>query len=120
MDRNPSTPGDPSSMRYLPRRNHLAVLAAALAWSGSALSQVNVTVDATTTVRLVDDRMFGLNTATWDGAYSDPQTLAALKAVDARFLRFPGGSTSDDFNWQTTTLVEEGGGAGATTFDAFA
>jgi alpha-L-arabinofuranosidase len=107
-------------MRYLPRRNHLAALAAAMAFAGSASAQVNVTVDATTTVRLVDDRMFGLNTATWDGAYSDPQTLAALKAVDARFLRFPGGSTSDDFNWQTTTLVEEGGGAGATTFDDFA
>ena len=37
-----------------------------------------------------------------------------------RFLRFPGGSTSDDYDWQTGDLVEEGGSAGSTTFDEFA
>jgi hypothetical protein len=107
-------------MRHLP---HLALAAAfgLLALPVAATAQTaNVTVDATQTVRVVDNRMFALNTATWDGAFTDSQTLDALKAVDAQFLRFPGGSTSDDFNWQSTSLVIEGTGAGSTTFDNFA
>lgn len=107
-------------MRYLPQQI-LPVFLGALTLANAAQAQTaNVTIDATTTVRVVDNRMFGLNTATWDGAYTDAQTLTALQTVDAKFLRFPGGSTSDDFNWQTTTLVNEGTGAGATDFDQFA
>ncbi len=92
----------------------------ALSVSPAARAQVNVTVNASSVVRFVDDRMFALNTAVWDNAFTDTQTLSALNAVNVRFLRFPGGSTSDDYNWQTGDLVEEGTGAGPTTFDEFA
>src|ERR1700678_1509980 len=92
----------------------------AAAFGATARAQVSVTVDAATVVRKVDDRMFALNTAVWDGSFTDAQTLATLQAVDVRFMRFPGGSTSDDYNWETGQLVEEGGSAGSTTFDEFA
>ena len=109
----------PNRMRLFLQRT-LAGCAVALVSAAAARAQANVTVDATSVVRTVDNRMFGLNTAVWDGTFSDPQTLAALKAVDAGVLRYPGGSTSDDFNWLTSTLVMEGGGPGSTDFDTFA
>src|ERR1700683_3776672 len=92
-------PRNPLRMRHLPLRKTIAAVAAGLALASIARAQANVAVDATTTVRIVDDRMFGLNTAVWDNSYADSQTLTALKAVDARFLRYPGGSSSDDFDW---------------------
>jgi alpha-L-arabinofuranosidase len=107
-------------MRYLPLNRTMAAAAGLLALANAGRAQVNVAVDATTTVRIVDDRMFGLNDAVWDNSFSDSQTLTALKAVDARFLRYPGGSTSDDYNWSTSTLVMENTVAGSTTFDTFA
>lgn len=107
-------------MRYLPHQVLPTILGAVALAATLHAQTANVTIDAATTVRVVDNRIFGLNTATWDGAYTDPQTLTALQAVDAKFLRFPGGSTSDDFNWQTTNLVLEGTGAGTTNFDQFA
>jgi len=63
--------------------------------------------------------MFGVNTAVWDGVFSDSQTLATLQGMDARFLRFPGGSSSDDYIWTNNTSTE-GAVAGSTTFDDFA
>jgi len=81
----------------------VAALATAFALGPVAKAQVNVTVDASTVVRTVDNRMFGLNTAVWDGAFNDSQTLTTLKTVNATFLRFPGGSTADSYHWATNT-----------------
>jgi len=104
-----------------PRLRILAALIVGIAAPTSpARAQASITVDATKVIRVVDDRMFGINTAVWDGVFADSQTLATLQGMDARFLRFPGGSSSDDFNWQTNQAVIEGGNAGSTTFDAFA
>ncbi len=107
-------------MPISPVVRQVAFLVAAAASVLTAGAQTAVTVDATKPVRVVDDRMFGLNTAVWDGAFTDSQTLTSLDAVDARFLRYPGGSWSDDYHWQTNTAAIEGGSAGTTTFDAFA
>jgi hypothetical protein len=96
------------------------ILAAAIAAAAHGQT-ANVTVDTTAPVRQVDEKVFGLNTAVWDGAvYSDPQTVTDLQEIGARFLRYPGGSSSDDFHWQTNTAALEGGNAGANTFDTFA
>ena len=107
-------------MRTSPHVRELAFLACAAAFALSARAQTSVTVDATKPVRGVDDRMFGVNTAVWDNAFTDPQTLTTLNTVDARFLRYPGGSSSDDFHWQTNTAALEGTNAGSTNFDSFA
>ena len=89
------------------------------ALTSPARAQANITVDATKIIRVVDDRMFGVNTAVWDGVFTDSQTLATLQGMDARFLRFPGGSSSDDYIWTNNTSTE-GANAGSTNFDGFA
>ena len=101
----------------------LRVLAALLIGSAiltsPARAQSTITVDATKPIRVVDDRMFGVNTAIWDSSFTDSQTLATLQGMDARFLRFPGGSAADDYIWNTNKNTE-GTTTWSTDFDQFA
>ncbi|MFZ0827728.1 MAG: alpha-L-arabinofuranosidase [Verrucomicrobiia bacterium] len=60
---------------------------------------VHLGVDAAQTLRTVDARQFGLNTATWDGSLGNSTTLPLLEAIGCLTLRWPGGSTSDTYNW---------------------
>ncbi|MGO8838335.1 MAG: alpha-L-arabinofuranosidase [Limisphaerales bacterium] len=62
---------------------------------------VHVSVNATNPVRTVDPRVFGINTAVWDGNFDTPQTAGLLQEMGATILRFPGGSLSDQYNWST-------------------
>lgn len=80
----------------------------ALALTTVRLAAVDVTVDATQVLRKIDDRMFGANTAVWDGAFKHAQTLPLIQAADLRTLRFPGGSTSDTYDWQTNRSYQSG------------
>jgi alpha-N-arabinofuranosidase len=84
-----------------------------------------ITVNATQVGRTVDDRLFGLNTAVWDNAFNNAETLPLLKAIDIRTLRFPGGSTSDTYDWQTNKSYQPGTRtlntwSWSTSFDDFA
>jgi alpha-N-arabinofuranosidase len=81
-------------------------------------SVVNVTVDPKQRIRKVDRRMFGLNAAVWDGAYASPNTTSLLKELDNQALRFPGGSLSDVYHWQTN-MSEGQTFEWATSFDEF-
>jgi hypothetical protein len=47
--------------------------------------------------------MFSLNTAVWDQLFDTAGTVANLKQIGATTLRFPGGSLSDEYHWQTGT-----------------
>ena len=62
---------------------------------------VHLGVDAGQGLSTVDARQFGLNTATWDGSLGNAQTLPLLQQVGCLTLRWPGGSTSDAYNWAT-------------------
>ena len=62
---------------------------------------VQINVRATNTIRTADARWFGVNTATWDNDLGNSATLPALKAAGILALRFPGGSSADDYNWAT-------------------
>ncbi len=62
---------------------------------------VHVSVIATNPVRTVDPRVFGINTAVWDGDFDTLQTAGLLQEMGATILRFPGGSLSDQYNWST-------------------
>jgi alpha-L-arabinofuranosidase len=64
-------------------------------------ARVNVTVDGDRERRAVDPRLFGLNAAIWDGAFNTPTTQALLEEAGYQALRFPGGSASDEYHWQT-------------------
>jgi hypothetical protein len=72
-----------------------------IAATASAQSTANITIETTHTVRTVDARTFGLNTAVWDSELNSSQTMSLLGAAQTRALRFPGGSTSDTYHWQT-------------------
>ena len=71
-------------------------------------NEVRVTVDAAKIVRTVDSRLFGINTAFWDGQLDTPETISALGELGARALRFPGGSLSDEYHWESNSLGTNG------------
>lgn len=107
------------------RRWSLLILGPVLALSPVEAATTHVSVNATDVVRVVDDRLFGLNTAVWDDAFNNAETLPLLKAIDIRTLRFPGGSTSDTYDWLTNKSYVAGTRtlntwAWATSFDDFA
>ena len=60
---------------------------------------VHLGVDAGQVLHTVDARQFGLNTATWDGSLGSSTTLPLLEQIGCLTLRWPGGSTSDAYNW---------------------
>jgi alpha-N-arabinofuranosidase len=82
-------------------------------------SVVNVTVNAADTVRVVDARHFGVNTAVWDSLLDTSITTNLLTAMGAGSLRFPGGSLSDDYHWATNT-TDTNTWTWSTSFDQFA
>lgn len=82
-------------------------------------STVNVSVNAATTLRTVDPRTFALNTAVWDGVFNTATTAELLNEIDIQALRFPGGSLSDVYHWQTNRSEGETFDW-ATSFDDFA
>ena len=82
-------------------------------------ASVNLSIDASQVVRVVDDRVFAVNAAIWDAALNTPETIALLQAVDNRILRFPGGSAADSYHWQTN-MSDGNNWQWASNFDAFA
>jgi alpha-L-arabinofuranosidase len=82
-------------------------------------SVVNVTVNAADTVRVVDARHFGVNTAVWDSLLDTSITTNLLTAMGTGSLRFPGGSLSDDYHWATNT-TDSNTWTWSTSFDQFA
>jgi alpha-N-arabinofuranosidase len=81
-------------------------------------SLVSVSVNPKQRIRKVDRRTFGINAAVWDGAYASPNTTALLTELNNQALRFPGGSLSDVYHWQTN-MSEGQTFEWATNFDEF-
>src|SRR6266487_846022 len=84
-----------------------------------APSVVNVTVDASQTIRTIDARHFGVNAAVWDAAFDTATTISLLTEMGNQALRFPGGSLSDEYHWQSNTTANNTW-QWATSFDKFA
>jgi hypothetical protein len=74
---------------------------------------VHLTVNATNPVRTVDSRVFGINTAAWDGDLDTPNTISILSDMDNQALRWPGGSWGDIY-FMTNEL--QGWGSRTTNF----
>lgn len=70
-----------------------------------APSTVHLNVDAANVLRTADTRWFGLNTATWDGELDTAATSNLLAEIGCTTLRFPGGSFSDIYHWETDTRI---------------
>ncbi|HZP50931.1 MAG TPA: hypothetical protein VFB40_07170, partial [Actinocrinis sp.] len=82
-------------------------LPAVVASPASAATAVAVTVNATTGLATVPSNGIGLNTAVYDGNMNDAAAPGLIKAAGIDALRYPGGSYSDIYNWQTN--VAQGG-----------
>lgn len=83
-----------------------------------APSSVGVTVNASDGIRTVDPRVFGMNTAIWDSAFTYNCTVATLSGAQIKALRFPGGSSSDTYHW-ATDMSDGDSFTWATSFDSF-
>ncbi len=86
---------------------HLSLLLALLAFPAAAFAQsVTVGVNASTAVRTVDERVFGLNAVIWDPEAGSAQTLSLVQAAGVRTIRVPGGSLSDEYHWNLNKSVD--------------
>jgi hypothetical protein len=73
----------------------------------AATTTATLTVNASQAVRTVDGRILGLNTAIWDNDSTElgyPYVVGLLQATYVGAMRYPGGSTSDTFHWQTNSV----------------
>jgi hypothetical protein len=82
-------------------------------------SSASVTVNATAGLGTVPAHGIGLSTAVYDGDMNDAAIPPLLKAAGIDALRYPGGSYSDIYNWQTQTAAEGGYVAPNTSFSDF-
>ncbi|GAA3453856.1 cellulose binding domain-containing protein [Dactylosporangium matsuzakiense] len=111
-------------MRRLPALTGAVLLAATgltalVVPSAAAATAATVSVDAGQTLRTIDGAGVGMNVAVWDGRMNDASTSTQLSGAGITAVRYPGGSYSDGYHWQTHTV--EGGGyvAPNTEFDPF-
>jgi len=115
------------SDRSIRKRSGLILGAAlALAASGSAAHAAvtpqsvasSVTVNATAGLGAIPSGAIGLNTAVYDQYMNDGSIPALVKAAGIDAMRYPGGSYSDIYNWQTN-VATGGYDAPNTDFDQF-
>src|SRR5215472_6490117 len=76
--------------------------------AGAATLTASVTVNATAGLGAVPAHAIGLNTAVYDSDMNDAAIGPLLKAAGVNAMRYPGGSYSDIYNFQTQTAVEGG------------
>ena len=97
-----------------------AGLAAPAAQHAAAATATDaVTVNATSGLGAIPSGAIGLNTAVYDSDMNDTPIPGLLKAAGVDALRYPGGSYSDIFNWQTNTAAGGGYVAPGAGFSSF-
>lgn len=90
----------------------------ALAASSGVAAQV--TINSFRSRGLVPSTAIGMNSAVWDGHLLDSAVPNMLKSAGVTVMRYPGGSTSDAYHWQTnTTEPNQSYADPSNTFDAF-
>ncbi len=88
------------------------------AYAAGSAASAQVTVNLRQTLSTVSPLAIGVNDAVWDGHMQDAAVPGLLRADGVKVMRYPGGSTADNFHWQTNTL-DDGSNAGTNTFDQF-
>ncbi|HKT01882.1 MAG TPA: cellulose binding domain-containing protein, partial [Rugosimonospora sp.] len=93
-------------------------LPAIAASPAAAATAVAITVNATAGFGAIPTNAIGLNTAVYDGNMNDAAMPGLIKAAGIDALRYPGGSYSDIYNWQTN-VAQGGYDAPNTSFSDF-
>jgi len=84
-----------------------------------ASANANVAIDAGAPRGTISPTAFGMNTAVWDGHLLDGSMPSVLRQAGVTVLRFPGGSSADNYHWQTNSFCNGGYAKPNDTFDAF-
>ena len=69
---------------------------------------VQVSIQATQTLRTVDQRHFGVNLAMWDSNLEPPNhttSSSLLREMGCTVVRMPGGSLSDEYHWASNKTL---------------
>jgi len=81
-------------------------LGTAITQTATVSIQSSVTVNPSTTGAAVSDQLLGMNLAAWydvTNSTNEPAIQAAFQAAGIKAVRWPGGSWSDAYNWETNT-----------------
>lgn len=65
-----------------------------------AVASTVLTMNASDRLRQVDKKMFGIGTYTWDWELGSSATISAVRDAGISFLNFPGGTSSDVYDWR--------------------
>ncbi|MGC9140117.1 alpha-L-arabinofuranosidase [Athalassotoga sp.] len=68
-------------------------------------ASVSITVNTAAEIVTLPQTSFGLNAAAWDWHLLDPVIPGLMKNLNVKVLRFPGGSFSDIYDWETNSVV---------------
>jgi hypothetical protein len=125
-----ATPGRPAARSLTARVRRAAALLGAAALTGAMTAAAaasparaqaltaSVTVNATSGLGIIPSHAIGLDTAVYDGSMNDTPMPGLIKAAGIDALRYPGGSYSDIYNWQTN-VAQGGYDAPDTSFSDF-
>ena len=87
----------------------------------AAPARATVVVDPQVVLAPLSPIAVGTNAAAWDSNLVDPEVPDRLAEAQVRFLRYPGGSTADNYHWLSHTPDDPsaGGTDPTATFDAY-
>lgn len=94
---------------------------ASITRANGAPARASVSVDPRAVLAPLSRIAVGVNAAAWDGNLVDGSVPRLLSAAGVRIVRYPGGSTADNYHWLTNAPDDpgQGGTDPAATFDAF-
>ncbi|WP_201373148.1 cellulose binding domain-containing protein [Ktedonobacter robiniae] len=98
----------------------LSILVVSPLSHAAAATSAQVTINAGQPLGTLPNTSEGINTAVWNGNMLDSAAVTALGNAHVNVVRYPGGSTSDVYHWQSNTTVSGQSYANpSNTFDAF-
>jgi hypothetical protein len=90
------------------------VTATGTSLAGTTPTPSTVTVNTTSAIGQLGATPIGANAAVWDSHLVEASVPALLSNAGVQLVRYPGGSTADEYHWQSDT-----GGYAANTFDQY-
>ena len=84
----------------------------------AAATGAQVTVNANSSLGTIPATAYGANEAAWDARLLDSSLPGLIAASGAKMQRYPGGSLSDGYHWQSNTTQTSYANP-SNTFDAF-
>lgn len=95
-----------------------ALLPASIVQHAQAATAASITVNANNSLGTIPTTGYGVNQAAWDARLLDSSLPGLITASGATMQRYPGGSLSDGYHWQSNTTQTSYANP-SNTFDAF-